>query len=152
MESIIFRNIFICVEGLNYIKNYMKTRREARRGGRPSPHFQLLRNRTEHLYYTRRRRSAKHERFIKIFLKRDQDLLNSKFFCENKTALFSSFRFFSIYYVFTEEFHSLLCFHHSQYVGRIQTSFFLDNHPTMTVKMWKFLFQKSKKHPQVLSK
>ena len=30
----------------------MKTRRETRKGGRPSPHF-VLRNRTEHLYYTR---------------------------------------------------------------------------------------------------
>ena len=75
LESIISRNIFICVEKLNYIKNYMKTRRETRKGGRPSPHF-VLRNRTEHLYYTRHRRSTKYERFIKTFLKRDKDRLN----------------------------------------------------------------------------
>ena len=54
LESIIFRNIFICVEKWNY----MKTRRETRRGGRLSPHFALI-NRIEHLYYTRRRRSGK---------------------------------------------------------------------------------------------
>ena len=53
----------------------MKTRRETRKGGRPSPHF-VLRNRTEHLYYTKHRSSAKYERFIKTFLKRDQDRLN----------------------------------------------------------------------------
>ena len=35
LESIIFRNIFICVEKLNYIKNYMKTRRDTRREGQP---------------------------------------------------------------------------------------------------------------------
>ena len=39
METIIFRNIFICVEKINYIKSYMKTRRKTWRGGRPSPHF-----------------------------------------------------------------------------------------------------------------
>ena len=53
----------------------MKTRRETRKGGRPSPHF-VLRNRTEHLYYTRHRRITKYERFIKTFLKRDQDHRN----------------------------------------------------------------------------
>ena len=53
----------------------MKTRRETRRGGRPSPHF-VLRNRTEHLYYIRRRGSAKYENIMKTFLKRDQDSLN----------------------------------------------------------------------------
>ena len=53
----------------------MKTRCETRKGGGPSPHF-VLRNRTELLYYTRHRRSAKYERFIKIFLKRDQDRRN----------------------------------------------------------------------------
>ena len=53
----------------------MKTRRETRKGGRPSPHF-VLRSRTEHLYYTRRRRSAKYDRSIETFLKRDQDRLN----------------------------------------------------------------------------
>ena len=71
----------------------MKTRRGTRREGRSSPHF-VLRNRAEHLYYTRRRGSAKYERFIKTFLKRDQDRLNLKFFCENKITLFSSFRLF----------------------------------------------------------
>ena len=35
----------------------MKTRCETRKGGRPSPHF-VLRNRTEHLHYTRRREGA----------------------------------------------------------------------------------------------
>ena len=39
LESIIFGNIFICVEKLNYIKNYMKDRRETRRGERSSPHL-----------------------------------------------------------------------------------------------------------------
>ena len=53
----------------------MKTRCETRKGGRTSPHFVLL-NRTEHLYYTRHRGSAKYERFIKTFLKRDKDRLN----------------------------------------------------------------------------
>ena len=38
----------------------MKTRSETRRGGRPSPHF-VLRNRTEDLHYTRRRRGGKYE-------------------------------------------------------------------------------------------
>ena len=46
----------------------MKTRRETRRGGQPSSHFVLN--------YARRRKSAKYERFIKTFLKRDQDRLN----------------------------------------------------------------------------
>ena len=45
------------------------------RGERPSPHF-VLRNRTEHLNYSRRKKSAKYERFIKTFLKRDQDRLS----------------------------------------------------------------------------
>ena len=37
LESIIFRNISICVEKLNYIKNYMKTRRETRKQDNPLP-------------------------------------------------------------------------------------------------------------------
>ena len=45
VELIIFRNIFICAEKLNFIKNYMKARRETRRGGQSSLHF-VLRNRT----------------------------------------------------------------------------------------------------------
>ena len=49
----------------------MKTRRGTGREGRSSPYF-VLRNRTEHLYYTRRRGSAKYEGFMKTFLKRDQ--------------------------------------------------------------------------------
>ena len=53
----------------------MKTRRETRTGGKPTPHF-VLRSKTEHLNYTRRRKSAKYERFIEIFLKREQDRLN----------------------------------------------------------------------------
>ena len=39
------------------------------------PHF-VLGNKAEHLNYTRRRRSAKYERFFKTFLKRDEDRLN----------------------------------------------------------------------------
>ena len=53
-----FPNFFICVEKINYIKNYMKARRESRRGGRPSPHFVRIK-RTQHLQYTRRRKSTK---------------------------------------------------------------------------------------------
>ena len=52
----------------------MKTRRETRRGGQPSPHF-VLRSKTEYLNYTSLRKSAKYERFIKIFLKQGQDRL-----------------------------------------------------------------------------
>ena len=132
----------------------MKTRCQTRKGGRPSTYF-VLRSKAEHLYYTRHRRSTKYERFIKIFLKRDQNRRNRRFFCKKITTLFSSF-FFSIYYVFTKEFHSLLCFHHSYCVGRIQTSFCSDQlfllckYPTMTVKMWKFLFQKPREHSLVL--
>ena len=50
----------------------MKTRRGTRKGGRSSPHF-VLKIRTEHLHFTRPRRDAKYERFIKTFLKRDQN-------------------------------------------------------------------------------
>ena len=50
----------------------MKTRRETRRGGQPSPHF-VLRNKAEQLNYTKLRKSAKYEKFIKTFLKRNQD-------------------------------------------------------------------------------
>ena len=53
----------------------MKTRRETRRGGQPSPYF-VLRNKTKHLNYTRRRRSAKYERFIKTFFKQNQNKIN----------------------------------------------------------------------------
>ena len=53
----------------------MKTRHETKKGGRSSSHF-VLRNRTEHLYYTRHRSRAKYKRFIKTFLKRDQDRCN----------------------------------------------------------------------------
>ena len=53
----------------------MKTRRETRKGGQSSPHF-VLRNKTAHLNYSKRRRSARFKRFIKTFLKRDQDGLN----------------------------------------------------------------------------
>ena len=142
LESIIFRNIFICVEKLNYIKNYMKTRRETKRGWQTSPHF-VLRNRTEHLYYTRHRRSTKYERFIKTFLKRDQDHRNWRFFCEKKNTIF-----------FCRFFFYLLCVYRGIPFSAMLPSFLvcwknLDqfllrqsfvNHPTMTVKMWKFLF------------
>ena len=143
LETIIFCNTFTCVEKLNYIKNYMKNRYETRKGGRPSPHF-VLRNRIDHLYYSRHRTSAKFERFMKTFLKRDQDSLNWKLFCKNKTTLFSFFRFF--FY--------LLCAYRGIPFSAMLPSFLvcwknLDqfllrqsfvNHPTMTVKMWKFLF------------
>ena len=89
LESIIFRNIFTCVNKLDFIKNYIKTKRETKRGRRSSPHFVL-----KHLHYTRHRRSAKDEKFIKAFLKWNQDRLNWKFFYENKTILFPSFPFF----------------------------------------------------------
>ena len=40
LQSILFCNIFICVEELNYVKDYLNVSREA--GGRePSPHFTL---------------------------------------------------------------------------------------------------------------
>ena len=143
LESIIFRNIFICVEKLNYIKNYMKTSRETRRGGKTSPHF-VLRNKTEHLNYTRRNRSAKYERFIKIFLKCDQDGLNWNFFWQTKNHPILSLPFF----------FCLLCVYRGIPFSAMLSSFLvcwknLDqfllrqsfvNHPTMTVKMWKFLF------------
>ena len=102
LESIIFRNIFICVEKLNYIKNYMKTR-----GERPSPHF-VLRNRTGHLNYSRRKKSAKYERFIKTFLKRDQDRLNWKFFCERKPPYFLPSLFFL--FILCLPRNSILCY------------------------------------------
>ena len=53
----------------------MKTRRGTRREGRSFPYF-VLRNGTKHLYYSRRRGSAKYEGFMKTFLKRDQDRLH----------------------------------------------------------------------------
>ena len=144
LKSIIFRNFFICIEKLNYIKNYMKTRRETKKGGRTSPHF-VLRDRTGHLYYTRHRRSAMYERFIKIFLKLDQDCRNWRFFCKNKNHSIFFFRFFflSIYYVYwgipfsTMLPSFLVCWKNlDQFL--LRQSFV--NHPTMTVKMWKFLF------------
>ena len=81
-----------------------RTHAETRRGGRPSPHF-VLRNRTEHLYYTKRRRStmkdlSKHMKDWKVWkvyqnvFKLDQDCLNWKFLCKNKTTPFSFSRFF----------------------------------------------------------
>ena len=57
-------------------------------------------------------RSAKYERFIETFLKRDKKNVAIEDFSAKKNTLFSSFGFFSIYFVFTEEFHSLLCFHY----------------------------------------
>ena len=53
----------------------MKARCETRRERQPSPHF-VLRNKAEHLNHTRRGKSATYERFIKAFLKGDQDRLN----------------------------------------------------------------------------
>ena len=140
LESIIFRNIFICVKKLNYIKNYMKTRRETRRGGQPSPYFSL-RKKTVHLNYTRRRRSVQYERFIKTFLKRDQDRLNWKFFCDNKTTLFSSFRFFYLFCVyqgipFSDMFSSFLVCRKN--LGQFLLRQTFVNHPTMTVKNLEF--------------
>ena len=122
----------------------MKTRRETRKGGRLSPHF-VLGNRTEHLYYTRHRRSAKYERLIKTFSKRDQDRLNWKFFCKNKTTV-SSFRFF--FYLlrvyrgipFSAMLPSfLVCWKNLDQFLPWQS---FVNDPNMTIKMWK--------HSQVL--
>ena len=101
----------ICVEKLNYIKNYTKTRRETREGGQSSPHF-VLRNKTEHLNYTRRGRSAKYERFVKTFFKTWSRRSHLKIFLRNKNHPIFFPPIFSIYYQFTEELHSLLCFHH----------------------------------------
>ena len=151
LESIIFRSISICVEKLNYIKNYIKTRRETRKEGLSSPHF-VLRNKTQHLNYTKRRRSAKYERFIKIFLKRDQDGLKWNFSVKIKTTLFSSFRFFFLFInclprtPFSARLPSfLLCWKNlDQFL--LWQSFV--HHPTRTVKNWKFLFQKTRKHSQ----
>ena len=111
LESIIFRNIFICVQKWNYIKNYMKTRRETRRGGRSSPHFELI-NRTEHLYYTRRRRNGKWlvNDLSKNFKTRSRTS-QLKIFTRKENHPIFFLLFFSIYSVFTEEFYSLLCFH-----------------------------------------
>ena len=92
LESIIFRNIFICVEKLNYIKNYMKTRRETRKGGRPSPHF-VLRNRTEHLYYSRHKEPQVLKIYQNIFKTRSRPS-QLKTFLRKKNTLFSSFGFF----------------------------------------------------------
>ena len=97
LESIISRNIFICVEKLNYVKNYMKTRREIRRKGLPSPYF-VLRNKTGHLNYTRPRRSAKYEKFMKTFLKQDQDRLNWKISAKIKPIFFLPSVFLFIMY------------------------------------------------------
>ena len=142
LESIIFRNFFICVEKLNYIKNYMKTRHETRKGGRSSRHF-VLRNRTEHLYYTRHRSRAKYKRFIKTFLKRDQGRCNWRFFCKKNPTLFSSFSFLYLLCVYRRIPFSamlpsfLVCWKNlDQFL--LRQSFV--NHPTITVKMWKFLF------------
>ena len=46
----------------------MKTRRETRKGGQSSPQF-VLRNKTEHLNYTRRRRSAKYGKIYQSIFK-----------------------------------------------------------------------------------
>ena len=118
LESIIFRNFSICVEKLHYIKNYMKTRRETRKGRLPSPIF-VLRNRTEHLYYTRNKECWVWKNYQNIFKTRPRPW-QLKISLRKKPTIFYSFGVFSIYYVFTEEFYSL--------------------HPTITVKIWKFSF------------
>ena len=106
LESIIFLNIFICIEKWNYVK----TRRETRRGGRLSPHFVLI-NRTEHLYYTRRS-SGKWlvNDLSKLFQTRSRTF-QLKIFPRKENHPIFFLPFFSIYSVFTEEFHSLVCFH-----------------------------------------
>ena len=142
LESIIFRNIFICVEKLNYIKNYMKTRCETRRGGRPSPHF-VLRNRTEHLYYSRHKEPQVLKIYQNIFKTRSRPS-QLKTFLRKKTG--------SIFFI--RIFFNLLCVYQGIPFSAMLPSFLvcwknLDqfllrqsfvNHPTMTVKMWKFLF------------
>ena len=119
LESIIFRNIFICLEKLNYIKNYMKSRRETRRGGRPSPHF-VLSNITEQNTYIKLdvEGALNMKDLSKHFLKEIKTVSIENFSVKIKPPYFLPPVFF-YFYVFTEEFHSLLCFHHSYYVGEI---------------------------------
>ena len=128
----------ICVEKLNYIKNYTKTRRETREGGQSSPHF-VLRNKTEHLNYTRRGRSAKYERFVKTFFKTCQDGLIWKFFCEIKTTLFSSLRFFL--FITSLPRNSILCY--ASIISSMLEEFRPVSAQTILCKSshyWKFLF------------
>ena len=141
LEPIIFRNIFICVEKLNYIKKYMKARCETRRGGRPAPHF-VLRNWTELLQYTRRRKSTKCEGFIKAFLKWDQDRLSWKFSAKIKPPHFLPSVFFYLLSVYRRiPFHAILpsflvCWKNLDQFLLKQS---LVIHPAMTVNIWKFL-------------
>ena len=85
----------------------MKTRCENRKGGRPSPHF-VLRNRTEHLYYTRHRSSAKYERFMKTFLKRDKTVAIEDFSAK-KTPLYFLLSFFFLFIMCLPR-NSILCY------------------------------------------
>ena len=154
LESIIFRNFFICVEKLNYIKNYMKTRRETRKGGRPSPHF-VLRNRTEHLYYSRHKEPQVLKIYQNIFKTRSRPS-QLKTFLRKKNTLFSSFGFFfyllCVYWgiPFSAMLLSFLVCWKNLDQFLLKQSFV--NHPTMTVKMWKYLLQNPRKHSQVLWK
>ena len=97
LESIIFRNIFICVEKWNY----MKTRRETRRGERLSPHFVLI-NRTEHLYYTRRRRSGKWlvNDLSKHFSNEIKNVSIENFSAKRKPPYFLPSVFFYLFYIY----------------------------------------------------
>ena len=76
--------------------------------GDPLPHF-VLRNRTEHLHYTRHRRSAKYERFIKTFLKRDQNRLNFSAKIKPPYFLLSGF-FFFFRFIMCLPRNSILCY------------------------------------------
>ena len=81
--------------------NYMKTRRETRRGGRLSPHFVLI-NRTEHLYYTRRRRSGKWLKndLSKHFSNEIKNVLIENFSAKRKPPYFLPTVFFYLFCVY----------------------------------------------------
>ena len=139
LESIIFLNIFICVEKLNFIKNYMETRRETSRGGRSSPHF-VLRNRTLIILDIKGALRTKN--------------LSKHFWNEIKTV---SIEIFSAKikrpYFLPSVFVYLLCVYRGIPSSAVLLSFLvcwknLDqfllrqsavNHPTMTLKIWKCL-------------
>ena len=97
----------------------MKSRRETRRGGRPSPHF-VLSNRTEQNTYIKLdvEGALSMKDLSKHFLKEIKTVSIENFSVKIKPPYFLPPVFF-YFYVFTEEFHSLLCFHHSYFVGEI---------------------------------
>ena len=81
----------------------MKTRRGTRKEGQSSPHF-VLRNKTEHLNYTRRRRS-----------KYESEKIYQNIFKTRSRRSRKNLDQFLLRYSFV-------------------------NHPTVTVKIWEFLF------------